>query len=188
MRKVLMIGAALCALGLMMAPAQAAVFNFNYVGMTDTSVSGHGQFTGTEEGITPIYDVTSITGTTNDGAIITGSPSSYASADNKLYYPAAISGLNDGGYETYPTFVDVYGISFNVVGGDTWNIGNYGGTAVADMLTNSGGYTNGVITPVELTVSAVPEIGTWAMMLAGFGALGFAGYRRSKREPAALAA
>jgi hypothetical protein len=28
--------------------------------------------------------------------------------------------------------------------------------------------------------SAVPELSTWAMMLAGFSALGFAGYRRSK--------
>ena len=29
-----------------------------------------------------------------------------------------------------------------------------------------------------LTVTAVPEVSTWAMMLAGFAALGFAGYRR----------
>jgi hypothetical protein len=29
-----------------------------------------------------------------------------------------------------------------------------------------------------LTVSSVPEISTWAMMLAGFAALGFVGYRR----------
>jgi hypothetical protein len=35
--------------------------------------------------------------------------------------------------------------------------------------------------------SVVPEISTWAMMLSGFAALGFAGYRAS-RKSAALAA
>jgi hypothetical protein len=34
------------------------------------------------------------------------------------------------------------------------------------------------VTNVSLT--AVPELSTWTMMLAGFGALGFAGYRRNK--------
>jgi hypothetical protein len=32
----------------------------------------------------------------------------------------------------------------------------------------------------NVSVTAVPEISTWAMLLAGFGALGFAGYRRNK--------
>jgi hypothetical protein len=33
----------------------------------------------------------------------------------------------------------------------------------------------------SLTVTGVPEISTWLMMLAGFGALGFVGYRRQAR-------
>jgi hypothetical protein len=40
---------------------------------------------------------------------------------------------------------------------------------------NNAGYTAGFS-----YTSAVPELSTWAMMLAGFGALGFAGYRRNK--------
>jgi hypothetical protein len=35
--------------------------------------------------------------------------------------------------------------------------------------------------------SAVPEPSTWAMMLLGFAGLGFAGYRRTKRNSAAFA-
>jgi hypothetical protein len=32
-------------------------------------------------------------------------------------------------------------------------------------------------------VAPVPELSTWAMMLLGFGGLGFAGYRRARRRP-----
>jgi hypothetical protein len=34
-------------------------------------------------------------------------------------------------------------------------------------------------------VSGVPEVSTWAMMLAGFAGLGFVGYRRNKSVSAA---
>ncbi len=40
----------------------------------------------------------------------------------------------------------------------------------------------------NVSVSAVPELSTWTMMLAGFASLGFAGYRRSKKEGLAFAA
>jgi hypothetical protein len=33
----------------------------------------------------------------------------------------------------------------------------------------------------SITLASVPEIGTWAMMLAGFAGLAFAGYRRTRR-------
>ncbi|MGC1416749.1 MAG: PEPxxWA-CTERM sorting domain-containing protein [Candidatus Acidiferrum sp.] len=36
-----------------------------------------------------------------------------------------------------------------------------------------------------VTITAVPEPATWAMMLAGFAGLGFAAYRRSRRNRAA---
>jgi hypothetical protein len=48
------------------------------------------------------------------------------------------------------------------------------------------GYTDG--TPVAyLTTSPVPEPSTWAMMLFGFGGLGFAGYRRTLKGAEAAA-
>jgi hypothetical protein len=38
-----------------------------------------------------------------------------------------------------------------------------------------------------LTTSPVPEPSTWAMMLFGFGGLGFAGYRRTLKGAEAAA-
>jgi hypothetical protein len=44
-----------------------------------------------------------------------------------------------------------------------------------------GGFHGFLLTPVS--AAAIPELSTWAMMLAGFAGLGFAGYRRAKKEP-----
>ena len=41
-----------------------------------------------------------------------------------------------------------------------------------------GGINYSVTNVAPAPSTAVPEASTWAMMLAGFGALGFAGYRR----------
>jgi PEP-CTERM motif len=38
-----------------------------------------------------------------------------------------------------------------------------------------------------MEVDAVPEPSTWAMMLAGFAALGYAGYRAAHRSGSAMA-
>lgn len=46
------------------------------------------------------------------------------------------------------------------------------------LLTIPGG---GSVTDFNMTMIAVPELSTWAMMLAGFAGLGCAGYRRSQR-------
>ena len=35
-------------------------------------------------------------------------------------------------------------------------------------------------------IPSIPELSTWAMMLAGFAGLGFLGYRAQRREPAAI--
>jgi hypothetical protein len=36
-----------------------------------------------------------------------------------------------------------------------------------------------------VTIAETPELSTWAMMLAGFGGLGIAGYRSTRRGAAA---
>ena len=40
----------------------------------------------------------------------------------------------------------------------------------------------------NVSVSGVPESSTWVMMLLGFAGLGFAGYRRTRKSPAAFTA
>lgn len=44
----------------------------------------------------------------------------------------------------------------------------------------NGGFVNLSIVDQNFSQSAVPELSTWAMMLVGFAAIGFAGYRRAK--------
>lgn len=48
-------------------------------------------------------------------------------------------------------------------------------------LTNTGGYSNAVLYRSAAAVAAVPEPGTWALMLIGFGAAG-ASLRRRRRH------
>ena len=44
----------------------------------------------------------------------------------------------------------------------------------------NGGFVNLSIVDQNFSQSAVPELSTWAMMLVGFAAIGFAGYRKAK--------
>jgi len=64
-----------------------------------------------------------------------------------------------------------------------------GGMAIATQLKDGSGffdYYNGQFVAANLSVSAVPEPSTWAMMLLGFCGLGFMAYRRNAK-PAAMA-
>jgi hypothetical protein len=61
-------------------------------------------------------------------------------------------------------------------------------TSSSEILTFASAVTSGIPSyGNEITNVAVsaPELSTWAMMLAGFGALAFAGYRRNKAVAAA---
>jgi hypothetical protein len=57
------------------------------------------------------------------------------------------------------------------------------------FIFGSGDQTYGDLAPTTLTYTvasrAVPEPSTWAMMLAGFAGLGFAGYRAARKNTAA---
>lgn len=144
--------------------AQAAVWDFSYSGGGYTA---SGEFTTGAAG-SP-YTVTGITGTA-DGYAITGL-STYAGANELLYYPPS------GGY-----YADFSGISFVNANNVDYNITNYptgSGNFINVSTLDPGGYGCCTVA-VEMTVTPVPELSTWAMMLAGFAALGFAGYRRTK--------
>jgi hypothetical protein len=139
--------------------ASAKLFDITYSG-----TGGSGEFHIDATLVSPgIYDVTSIFGNGN-GAQITWL-SSYASSDNQLSYPGE-------------PFFSGSGLSFTTSVGTSYNLYSWnGGYRQLSSLIDPIGYAeNG--TPTTLTV-AVPELSTWAMMIAGFACLGFVGYRRA---------
>jgi hypothetical protein len=78
--------------------------------------------------------------------------------------------------------------SFNTLGGtltfagDFYNLGGNGSLATTPDTLSTGGYGAGTF-----AVSAVPEPSTWAMMILGFGGVGFMAYRRKTRGTFRLA-
>jgi hypothetical protein len=65
-----------------------------------------------------------------------------------------------------------------VADGTQWT----GNTGAFDVCVNCG------LVPERSAGSVVPEPSTWAMMLLGFGGLGFGGYLRSKKNRLAVLA
>jgi hypothetical protein len=118
--------------------------------------------------------VTFISGTA-DGQAVTGL-SNYASADNIFY--------------STPSYVSFSGLSFSTLL-NTFGIGNtgLGDYGITDLLSNPGGLCCGTH-PLSLTVTAaaVPEPATWAMMLVGFGGIGFAMRRKNGAQKLAQVA
>ena len=103
-------------------------------------------------------------------------------------------GRPDGG----PQLLDVY-FGGTLVGTDTGSYGtwtfNWTGvtaTGTSEILTfesvNMGGQPSYGNEITNVSLSAVPEPATWAMMLLGFAGLGFAGFRRAKNGRAAFVA
>lgn len=108
-----------------------------------------------------------------------------------LYYPGG-SPQTASDYPFHGGVLDIYGIVFTLAGGDAVNLWSNG-----DMGKGVGygiGITNGVRQDNRsglldrqggLTLTAVPEPKTWAMLLIGFAAVGLA--FRSKRAKVAFA-
>ncbi|MGO9390747.1 hypothetical protein [Rhodoblastus sp.] len=165
MKNSVKLAAAVLAMALASGSASAKVWEFSYTdGVGD---SGSGTFiTGS---VGPTYTVTGITGTA-DGKTITGL-SSYAGSDQILYpidYPKSAG-------------VDLSGISFSTSGGPDFNLYAYsGGTWLLNSNVDPIGYPQNGNALTAFSVSTVPEVSTWLMMLAGFAGLGFVGYRRQK--------
>jgi hypothetical protein len=93
---------------------------------------------------------------------------------------------NDFLFTNAQTVNDAPGNYFYVI--QPWYNGGPGNGSIAAQLVNNGvtiDVYNGQYVTANWSVSAVPEPSTWAMMLAGFAGLGFAGYRRSRHNGAA---
>jgi len=173
-------------------PASASVFNvfdfsfsgasYDGMGISLPAVSGSGEFD-TMSSSSP-YTVTGISGVT-DGSVITGL-SPYAGADQLLWAPPN------------PGSTDFSGISYSTASGTDFNLyywgsGQWGLKSSVDPI----GYPQDG-QPISLTVTAVtedfrpsitgvPELGTWVMLLLGFAGVGFVGYCRTNRAVAAVA-
>jgi hypothetical protein len=96
-------------------------------------------------------------------------------------------------------FTSTFTVTFNDGAGQTLDIPiNVNGGASYFGFTDTSSFTSVTISNisndawavdnVSFNANAVPELSTWAMMLLGFGGLGFAGYRRTRKADAALLA
>lgn len=117
--------------------------------------------------------ITSITGSLTDtnvgpGTFVVTGLSSYASADNLLASTAP--------------WVTYSGLSFTTDTGGSFNLFDNGGTyQLLTSTSNPGGYANGAgFTNLSMTVTAVPEPGALAMMMAGL--LGLVGVSRRRQS------
>lgn len=164
-----LIGAAIAMIGTTPASAAEFVFDFSGTGLFfGEALVGSGTLTtddvsqvSSSNGYT-FQNITGITGTFN-GSPITGL--------------ANVTGSNNQFYLTGPFFLDGNGLGFRTAAGSDVNLFVTTGTR---YRVNAGGLSTGFVTAnASAVTAAVPEPATWAMMLFGFGAIGF-GMRRRK--------
>ena len=164
--KKIAIRAALSAVVALGSAAHADTYSFSYIA-NDLSLTASGQFT------TSGSAITGITGNVSGlGAIagLLGTPGNYGNDgvfqwDNTLFAGPSLS---------------TNGVLFSVVGdlpGREWNLWGNGGTSASLWAAIPGqGYSP--TTDGKLNIAAVPEPETYALMLAGLGAIGFLARRR----------
>jgi PEP-CTERM motif len=99
--------------------AGSGVFDFSFTGPTDF---GSGVFTTSPTGKAGDYLITGISGSV-DGSTITALdpvgtyPFNLGGADNLIYFPAVT-----GTYDKYPSFLDITGVSFEIAGGQNFDL------------------------------------------------------------------
>jgi PEP-CTERM motif len=158
------------------ASAEAKVYDWSYT-LTNGQGSGSGTFDADATSPALITDATGVVSGDPGfgvGPFAVTSISGYAGADNTIY----ALGFDDNQ-------VSLGGISLATNAGDI-NIFYLGGApGVTNSVQNPGGGLAALYT-ADLSITAVPEPATWAMMLLGFASLGFAGYRRARTGSATL--
>jgi hypothetical protein len=103
---------------------------------------------------------------------------------SKLTASVTAAGLATGTWDLYlgvaPGILLDSSTTFNFAGSTFGSVEDTSGGAGGFYYAELKGHSSRYVAPaVSFTaVTAVPELSTWGMMLAGFGALAFAGYRR----------
>jgi hypothetical protein len=160
--------------------ANAAVYKFTFESF-DAELSATGQMAVNTAG-----EITDVSGVISGLANETIS----AVAANPNFPGAAYS--PDGSF-IYNNLYHASGMNFDIDGllfvtaenpGGYWNLwgtspGNY------SLWESVGSYNYPIEESGNLSMTAVPEPSTWAMMLLGFAGLGYAGYRRARAPRAA---
>ena len=179
LRNARLIGAAVIAICVSAAPALASEFIFDF-STTTPLIGGSGSGSGSiftddmtidSRGFTAQM-ITGISGTFN-GSEITGLASPFGA--NNLYYV------------TGPSFVDGSGLGFVTAAGTNVNL-FFQDSAGSYRINTTSPFTSSFVQATSSgAVAAVPEPATWAMMLLGFGAIGFQARRvRSLRRSAEI--
>jgi hypothetical protein len=190
------VGAAAVALFLSFGQAQASVYSFDFLsnvgpglyevkGFATTSNTSNPSSNMPQGGLSVTgFEITSVSGDVfgpGGGAITSVIPN-----------PNQNSGGNDtqfgfiydnNAFGTSP-FLNLYGVLFTTApSGSIWNLWGNSPTDYELYTYSSANKGPGVDVHGTLTVAAVPEASTWAMMLLGFACVGFVAYRR-KATPA----
>ncbi len=162
--------------------SSASANTFDWTFLAD-GYSASGTFTGTLIGPGPggstEYQLSAITGVINSDPI-TGL-SSFASADNILYFPASTVSI-DGNGQTPPTFVDTFGISFTAMTTGPWNIFNYIQFEIGTAINNVDACC-GVVGAFNVAETPLPA--ALPLFASGLGALSLLGWRRKRKALAA---
>jgi hypothetical protein len=187
----------LAGLFLSFGPAEAAIYSFDFEaydhsyevqGLASTSnvsnPSTNQPWGGTE---VVGYEIQSISGTVlgSGGGPITGLIANPNQASGGNF--TQLGFIYDNNAFASAPFLNLWGVLFTTApNGSVWNLW---GTSQTDyeLYTYNSGAGTGVDVHGTMTVAAVPEASTWAMLLIGFAGLGFAAHRRNSAATFAAA-
>jgi hypothetical protein len=171
-------------------PASAEVYEFSFVGgANDPGVSATGTFTTNAANDMIVFG----SGTFSIGAITSQfstlfpatSDTEGLSSDNVFNIDSTFGVLFEG--TTNPNFfVNIFAPTGESLGSgkhDAW----LSATVNGQYLNGSLGFSSvcgNCVADGNLTISAVPEPSTWAMMILGFASVGFMAYRQRRRGDA----
>lgn len=151
-------------------PASAAMYTFSFTpsqALFGTPYSGSGTFTTSDTAMTvggqTAFTITGVSGIINNSAVTNPVGGAYGN-----YFTT-------GGY-----FLDGSGVNISLANGTTLNFFNQSSNNLYRINNTNSFVTFYVNASSSAAPAAVPEPASWAMMLAGFGAVGAAMRRRQQ--------